>query len=130
MCRAYLFPIGKFTDHRSIIIVLFTYNIELINITNFCIACPLMFVIVAWPLNFYIAQLSSVAGLSLGCLLCELAAAISLFKILLVTHFSIIFHLDPDQLGLAVLLVAAGLAFLPTAAISAYQTSQAVLPDS
>ena len=102
--------------------VLFTINIELINITNTCISCSLMFVIAAVPINFILAQLLATFILGLVCLFCELAVAMTLFKILLVTHFDLIFPSDPDQLGHCVLAIAAAMAFLPSAVICIYQT--------
>ena len=81
-----------------------------------------MFVITAVPLGFILAQIVICFEYALGSLLCELAAAISLLKILLVTHFSTIFPYDPNVLGFYVFLFAAVLAFLPSAGICAYQT--------
>jgi hypothetical protein len=106
----------------SILTVLFKINIELINITNATLCCPVMFVLVAVPVTFVIAQIIACCTLALGSLLCELAFAISLFKVLLVTHFSLIFSLEPRKLGTCVLLVAASLAFLPSAGLCVYQT--------
>ena len=114
-------------DHRSIIIVLFTINIELINATTAAICCSIIFVIAAFPLSFILAQMVVWTALSLGCLMCELAVAISLSKILLVTHFSAIFRHDPEKLGLYVFIMAAALAFVPTLGICAYQTYQGQL---
>ena len=81
-----------------------------------------MFVSVASPISFIVAQIISCIGNAIGSLLCELATAMSLFKILLVTNFSMIFPYDPNQLGFSVFRIAAALAFLPSASICAYQT--------
>ena len=103
--------------------VLFKINVEVINITTILICCAVLFVIVAVPMSFILAQIVSAVLHALSALLCELALAISLFKILLVTRFSLIFSLDPDKLGAYVLGTAAAIAFLPSAAICAYQTA-------
>ena len=109
-------------ESRSILIVLFTINVELINITVACVSCSMMFVITVVPINFIVAQILVNFILSIACLFCELAVAMTLFKILLVTHFDLIFPCDPDQLGLCVLAIAAAMAFLPSAVICTYQT--------
>ena len=110
-------------ESRSILTVLFTINIELINIAIVCICCPVLLVKSGgFTLSFLVAQVLVAFSQALLCLICELALALSLFKILLVTHFGLVFAHDPDQLGHRVLIVAASLAFLPSAAICAYQT--------
>ena len=83
-------------ESRSILIVLFTINVELINITVACVSCSMMFVITVVPINFIVAQILVNFILNIACLFCELAVAMTLFKILLVTHFDLIFTCDPD----------------------------------
>jgi hypothetical protein len=109
---------------KSILIVLFRLNIEVTNLIVTYNACALMFVILILPMSFVVAQIALAFSQALACLLCELALAISVFKILLVTQFDWVFAQDPDQLGHTVLAAALALAYLPAAAICAYQTLQ------
>jgi hypothetical protein len=109
---------------KSILTVLFRRNIELINLLVTWNACILVIIIAFGPMSFLMAQIVVASGQAFLCLLCELALAISVFKILLVTQFDWVFSHDPDQLGYKVLATAIVLAFLPSAAICSYQTSK------
>ena len=75
-------------------------------------------------MSFVLAQILTGLTNALVCLLCEIALAMSLFKVLLVTQFDWIFAHNPDQLGGWVLLLAAAVAALPCATICASQTYQ------
>jgi hypothetical protein len=83
-----------------------------------------MYVILAGPTSFILAQIVLSIVFTLSVLITKLALAISLFKILLVTNFSIIFPCEPNKLGTFVVVVAGILAFFPSLGIFAYQTSR------
>ena len=82
----------------------------------------MIFVGLVGSMSFVFAQVLTGLTNALICLLCEIALAMSLFKVLLVTQFDRIFAHDPDQLGGWVFLLAAALAAPPCAAICAFQT--------
>jgi hypothetical protein len=81
-------------------------------------------------MSFIIAQILVALGLALICLFCELLFAISVFKILIVTHFNIIFPADPDQLGSCIFAIGSALAVLPSAVLCSYQTYHGQMMNS
>ena len=110
--------------NRTILTVLLTFFIQIINLTITIISCPMIFVTLFGSMSFVLAQILIGLTYALMCLMCEIALAISLFKVLLVTQFDMIFAHDPDKLGGWALSFAAALAVLPCATICACQTYQ------
>jgi hypothetical protein len=110
--------------------VITTFCFELLNITIAVVSCSMIFVNLIAPMPFIIAQIYVACGLALICLFCELVFTLSVLKILLVTHFDIVFSYDPDQLGYYVLLFGSVLAVLPSAALWTYHTYQGQMINS
>jgi len=104
------------------ITVLFSFNIELINILNHVISIPIMFVVAFSHFNFVIAQIIVCLHFALACILAVIFLAITIYKLLLVTHFSWIFSLDPIKLGKIIKVIAIAVGIIPCAAITLYQT--------
>jgi hypothetical protein len=112
---------------KSVLSVLFSFNIELINILTSEIALLVLFVVIVSQFHFILAQIGVCFGIAVGCIICELFFAISVTKILLVTHFHWIFPVDPSQLGGVIILIAVIVAFLPCAAVCTYETLEGSL---
>lgn len=110
-------------ESRSILTVLFVINVELFNLTNVFVCCSYIYVIVVDSMSFFAAQIVVSVSYVLSFLLSEVSLAISLFKILLVTHFYLIFPYEPSKLANCVLMIAAALAFIPSIVIFTYQTA-------
>ena len=110
--------------NRTILTVILTFFIQTTNITITFVSCSMIFVSLVGSMSFVLAQILTGLTNALVCLLCEIALAMSLFKVLLVTQFDWIFAHNPDQLGGWVLLLASAVAALPCATICACQTYQ------
>ena len=104
--------------------VLFTFNIELINILIILISFCILFVTTVSHFSFVLAQVLACLQAALGCTIAQLFLAISINKLLLVTHFSWIFCWDPSQLARIITLITMIVAFLPCTAVCIYQTTQ------
>jgi len=104
--------------------VLFTFNIELINILIILISLSNIFVTTACHFSYVLSQILVSIKAALGCTIAQLFLAISVNKLLLVTHFSWIFCWDPSQLGRIIISIAMIVAFLPCTAACIYQTTQ------
>jgi hypothetical protein len=102
-------------ENKSILTILFMHNSDLINITSSILCGSTLYVITFSSMSYVIAQTLWAIILAFGTLTTELSVAIPSFKILLVTHFSLIFTLDPQKLARYVLTVSTLLAFLPAA---------------
>jgi hypothetical protein len=107
---------------KTVITVLVSINIELINFMVTYISSLLLFAVAVSNLNFVIAQIFVCSGITVGCVICELFAAISISKLLLVTKFPYIFSRDPDHLGIVIMSTAVILAILPGAVACIYET--------
>jgi hypothetical protein len=108
-------------ENKSILTILFMNNMDLINITSSILCGSTLYVIVFSSMSYVTGQFLWAIILAFGTLTTELSVAIPCFKILLVTHFSLIFTMDPQKLARNVLTVSALLAFLPAACICYYE---------
>jgi hypothetical protein len=109
---------------RNVLTVLFSFNIELINLLISHISFLGMFFISVSDFNFVIAQIMITLTNAEGCIVCELFFSMSVAKIILVTNFSWIFPYDPNQLGKIIICVAAVVGFLPCLAVCVHETIQ------
>ena len=102
--------------------VLFSYNIELINVIITEISLLTSFVEAFSHLNFVIAQTCICIIIAQSCTLCQVFLSISVTKILLVRNFSWIFPFDPTRMGHMIIFIALIISFLPCMAVSIYET--------
>jgi len=109
---------------RSVITVIFSFNIELINLLVSEASLLIIFVESLSRLSFALAQIAHSLTLAQGCIISELFFAVSVTKILLVTNFSWIFPYDPNQLGKVIICLAMAVAILPSSALCFYDIVQ------
>lgn len=109
---------------KSVLTVLFSINIELINILSTEISLTALFTGTISYLNFFVALSLNCIATTLGCVICEFFIAISIMKILLVTHFEWIFPFDPCKVGKIILIIAVVVAVLPCVAVTTYESQQ------
>ena len=79
--------------------VIISYYIEVVNVTVTVVSLPLIYVLIIHPLPLFIAQFCAVAAYCCGSLIVALGSAVSLFQILYVVQFNILFTLDPATVG-------------------------------
>ena len=115
-------PINQY----NIITVLFSYFIEVCNIFILFLSLPILYVLVVGHLVFVAGQLTFLTIWCTSNTVCLLSIAISVFKILLITRFSLIFPLDPEVVGRKVLALSSILGSLPSLVITIYQTINGV----
>jgi hypothetical protein len=85
--------------------ILFDYFIEAAHVTGTLICWAFLYVLSIGPMPFYLAQLANVLVWGSANVATLLGTSISLFKILFVTHFDLIFNQNPEHLGRIVLTV-------------------------
>jgi hypothetical protein len=110
--------------YRSILIVLVSYSIEVLNIIIGIFSVSMIFVNSIVPLNFMVAQFVVCFMYAFVCLFIHLILATSISKILLVTHFNKIFPMDPELIGSRILRIGLLLSFIPSVIYCSYQTYQ------
>jgi hypothetical protein len=103
---------------RSVLTVLFAFNIEIINLLISQISISVMFVVSVSHFSFVVAQINMSLIIAQGCMF----IALSVVKILLVTNFSWIFSFDPNQLGQKIIYIATAVAILPCLGFCFYKT--------
>ena len=86
-------------DHVSIVIILFTNYLEAAHVVAVVTCWSFVIVWTFGPMPFYLGQLVTTVLWSTADIMCMLGFSISLFKILLVTHFDLIFNKNPETLG-------------------------------
>jgi hypothetical protein len=106
---------------KTVLSFLFSVNIEVINLITTQASLLVLFSVTVSRFNFFIAQGFMCIAVALGCVVCEFFIAISVTKLLLVTHFSRIFPFDPSRLGSVITIIAIVLAFLPCTAVGIYE---------
>ena len=74
------------------------------------------------PMPFYLAQLTTTLVWNAVNCMCILGCSISLFKMLLVTHFDLIFNQNPEFLGKIVLSLSIIAGVIPNIVLFIYQT--------
>ena len=73
-------------------------------------------------MHFYLAQLGTTLVWNAVNVMCILGCSISLFKMLLVTHFDLIFNQNPEFLGKIVLILSIIAGVIPNIVLFIYQT--------
>ena len=86
-------------NEKSVLTALFQYNIEVLNLIVSATTLAVLVSRPALPVPFHLSQLIVVLIAAAWTLSFILGFAISALKLLLVTHFHLIFPLDPDLLG-------------------------------
>jgi hypothetical protein len=112
--------------HANIISILFTYFIEAAHVYGLLICAGYAFVLAIGSMPFHLAQLMGAAAWCSANMMIFMGGGISLFKILLVTHFDLVFMQDPERLGHRVLGFAFLVICLPHTAILIYQSAHGV----
>jgi hypothetical protein len=110
----------------SIIIILFIYYIRVAHAIASIICWSIVLLWATGPVTFYLAQLATMLVWCGASVMAILGASISLFKVLLVTNFDLIFNLDPETLGRRVLVLSLLVGCLPHVVICSYQTAHGV----
>jgi hypothetical protein len=90
-------------QHPNIVTILFNYFVEAAHAAGLLICLSTIYVLTIGPMSFFLAQSNIVIGSCLVDVMFLMGGSISLFKILLVTHFDLVFDQDPEQLGQLVL---------------------------
>ena len=110
------------TNVVHIVVILFTYLLEAAHVAGITICWSLLFVLAIGPLPFYLAQLVNVLVWAAADVSSVLGCCISLFKILFVSHFDLIFSQDPEYMGRIVLILCLLIVGVPHCIIYTYQS--------
>ena len=113
--------------HVNILFIIFTYYIESLEITAGITAWTTIYVLTFQPLPYYVAQIIVMIPWAAGTPAFILNCAVSLFKILFVTNFDLVFAQNPEILGRKVLTFSLIVGFVPQCLIGIYQTANGVL---
>ncbi len=108
--------------HKSVPNILFSINIELINLFNVQTSSAVLFVEAVSQFSFTVAQILACLVMAQSFLICQIVIGISISKLLLVTHFYWIFPLDPYKLARSITMTATAVAVLPCAVVGTYKT--------
>ena len=112
--------------HLNMTNVIISYYIEVVNVTVTVVTLPLIFVLSIHPLPLFIAQFCAVAAYCCGSLIVALGSAVSLFQILYVVQFNILFTLDPATVGWRTFMVLASLAICTMTMEGIYMTLKGI----
>jgi len=112
---------------KSVLTVIFFFNIELVNIIIAIISSLFMLIEASSKFHFLIGQAVGCLLYGLGCVVCQLFLAISLSKILFVTHFTWMFSRNQSKFGYIIIGIAMVVAVLPCGIVSMYNTVQGQL---
>ena len=109
-------------NEKSILTTIFQYNIELINFLVTFTTLSILIICSMAPAPFLLVQMFIIILSCIWTLAFLQGFAISCLKLLLVTHFHVMFPLDPDELGLQIFILSLALAVIPNGLIGVYLT--------
>jgi hypothetical protein len=113
-------------NHVSIIIILFKYYIMAAHACASVIFWSFIIFLTMGSMHFYVVQLLAMLIWSTVTVMCIIGSGISLFKILLVTHFDMIFSLDPERLGKKIFIFSLLLGVVPHGVICIFRTIKGI----
>lgn len=114
-------------NQGSILIIIFIYFIEALETTGGVLSWTTVYVLIFHPFSFLLSQIILTVCWSTATAAFVLISAVSVFKILFVTHFDLVFSQDPDVLGKKVLMVSLLLGCIPHGLICIYQSTNGIV---
>jgi len=114
----------------NVITFIFIHYIGALTLSTSLVSSASISVLAFQAMPYLLAQITVALAWSAGIVALILSSAVSVFKILLVTHFEAVFSQDPEIFGKKVVLASLLIGCLPPCLVSMYQSAHGILSTS